>query len=154
MFLLLLPIQAVFAQSSCVFDTRNLVEPKLKGDKKISRYTWDKDAREARIITTEGNLISAKYWACEHSGAHTVMLIGPYPKDDLDTMGKLFVQLADTVLDTNEAKIVKNHLLKHPVSVASETAQINIPNTGYSEFYLRHTIVHDSVVLEIKFYRD
>ena len=145
--LLLFSMQTVSAQSNCVFDAQGLSESKFRSDKKISRYTLDKSAHEARIITQDGNLISVKYWACEHYGVHTVMLMGPYPKDDLDTLGKKFVQLADMVLDANEAKIVRSHLLKNPVSVSAETAQFSIPNTGYSEFYLRYSIVHDSVVL-------
>jgi hypothetical protein len=154
MFLSLLSMQVVCAQSNCVFDSKDLSESKFKNNKSISKYTWDKGTREARIITNDRNLVAAKYWSCEHYGAHTVMLMGPYPQDDLDTLNKKFTQLADMVLDANEAKIVKNYLSKNTVSISTESAQIDIPNTGYSEFYLRYTVVYDSAVLEIKFYRD
>jgi hypothetical protein len=152
--LLLFSIQVMGAQSNCVFEPKALSESKLKLDKRISKHTWDKGAHEAKFITKDGALISAKYWACEHYGAHAAMFLGPYPKDDLDTIGRRFAQLAEIVLDANEAGIVRSYLSKNPVSVSADAKQIDIPNTGYSEFYLRYSVVYDSLVLEIKFYRD
>ncbi len=153
-FLLLLSAQAMGGQSNCVFDAKNFSESRFKNDKKISRYTLDKSSREVKIITKDGSLISAKYWACEHYGTHAVMLIGPYPKDDLDALDKKFIQLADIALEANEAGIVKSYLMKNPLSLSTEARQINLPNIGYSEFYLGYGVIHDSIVLEIKFYRD
>ncbi len=154
MVLFLISTQALGAQSNCVFDGKGLTESRFKGDQRISKYTWDKEAREARIIANDASLVSVKYWACEHYGAHAVMFLVPNPSDDLTNLGKKFLQLADLALDANEATIVKKFLLKNPVSLSAENAQIRIPNTGYSEFYLGYGTVYDSVVLEIKLYRD
>lgn len=151
--LLLISMHAFGAQSNCVYDGKNLSDSRFKGDKKISKYTWDKVAREAKIITNDSSLVSIKYWACEHYGVHATMLLVP-TSDDLSNLGKKFVQLADLALEANEATIVKKFLLKNPVSLSEEKTQIRVPNTGYSEFYLGYGTFYDSVVLEIKFYRD
>lgn len=152
--LFLISMQALGAQSNCVFDGKGLTESRFKGDKRISKYTWDKEAREARIIANDASLVSVKYWACEHYGAHAVMLLAPNTNDDLSNLSKKFVQLADLAFEANEAAIVKKFLLKNPVSLSAEKTQVRVPNTGYSEFYLGYGTVYDSLVLEIKFYRD
>lgn len=152
-FLFTLSLASASAQTKCVFSDRPS-DAKFENDKSVSKYTWNKDSREAKIITAGGNLISAKYWACDHYGTHVVMLLGPYPRDDLDAIGKKFTQLADLTLEASEAKIVRNHLQKNPIALSGDTAQVDIPNTGNSEFYLRYSVVYDSVVLEIKFYKN
>lgn len=152
--LVLLSTRVAQGQASCVFSGNDATEAKFKRDKGISKYTWNGSAREAKIVTKEGDLIAAKYWACDHYGAHVVMLLGPYPEDDFGGIGEMFARLADRVLDTDEAKTVRDYLRKNPVSLSGDTARINIPNTGYSEYYLRYSIVYDSAVLEIKFYKD
>lgn len=145
--------QIAYAQTNCVFDPSNITDTRFK-DSNISTHTWNKDTKEAKIITNDGKLISAKYWACDHYGVHAVMLVGPYPDDNLDNPGKLFIKLSDIVLDTSERNIIKNYLSKNQVSISEEPKTIVIPDIGYSEFNIRHAIVNDSLVLEIKLYKD
>lgn len=144
---------AAHAQANCAFSNR-LSDTKFKSNKGVAKYVWNKDRLAAKLITKGGDLISAQYWSCNHYGAHAVMLVGPYPKDDLNAVGEKFAALADMTFETTEAKIVRGYVRKSPVTLSGETAQIDVPNTGYSEFYLRYTVAYDSVVLEIKFYKD
>lgn len=149
----LFTIHTACAQSNCSFDPSNIKDTRFKTNN-ISSYTWNKDTKEAKLITNDGNLISVKYWACDHYGVHAVMLVGPYPDDDLNNLGTLFIKLSDIVLDSNERNIIKNYLSKNQLSISEEPKTINIPNTGYSEFNIRHAIVNDSLVFEIKLYKD
>lgn len=71
------------------------------------------------------------------------MLIGPYSEDDINAIGEKFAVLADMTFDANEAKIVRNYLRKTPIALSKETAQIDVSNTGYSEFYLRYSVAYD-----------
>lgn len=153
--LALIPLLVSFgdAWANCVF-SNGVNESKFRNDREISRYVWDQDTRAAKIISKANELISVRYWACDHYGAHAVMLEGPYPKDDASDVGKRFVQLADRAFGSDEAKTVRNYVRKNPVLLSGDTRQINIPNTGYSEFYLRYSVVYDSLVVEIKFYKD
>ena len=151
--LIALTVTAAHAQANCAFSNR-LSEIKFKSNKSVAKYVWNKDRLAAKLITKGGDLISVQYWSCNHYGAHAVMLVGPYPKDDLNAIGKKFVALADMTFETTEAKIVRDYLRKSPVALSGEAAQIDVPNAGYSEFYLRYTIAYDSVVLEVKFYEN
>lgn len=151
--LVALSITAAHAQTNCAFSHR-LSEAKFKSNESVAKYAWSKDRLAAKLITKGGDLVSVQYWSCNHYGAHAVMLIGPYPKDDLNAIGEKVAALADMTFETNEAQIVRDCLRKSPVTLSGETAQIDVPNTGYSEFYLRYTVAYDSVVLEIKFYKD
>lgn len=141
-------------ETNCVFAKHPVSESKFKNDKGIARYTWDRSNHEAKIITKTGELISIKYWACDHYGAHAVMLSGPYPADGGGDIGKKFLQLAEHALGASEVKTVRSYITKHRLSLSDGSVQRDIPNTGYSEFFLRYSVTHDSVVFEIKFYKD
>lgn len=151
--LMTLTVTTARAQTDCVFSNRPS-EAKFKNSKSVAKYVWDKDRLAARLITKNRDLVSVQYWSCAHYGAHAVMLIGPYSEGDLNAIGEKFATLADMTFETNEAKIVRNHLHKTPITPSNETAQIDVPNTGYTEFYLRYSVAYDSVVLEIKFYKN
>lgn len=141
-------------EANCVFTKDAVSESKFRNDKGVARYTWNRKSNEARIVTNTGDLISIKYWACDHYGAHAVMLSGPYPADSGGDVNKKFIQLAEHALGASEVKTVRGYVTKHRLSLSSDSAQIDIPNTGYSEFFLRYSVRHDSVVFEIKFYQD
>ena len=151
--LMTLSVTSAHAQTDCVFSNRPS-EAKFKNSKNVAKYVWDKDRLAARLITKSRELVSVQYWSCAHYGAHAVMLIGPYSEDDLSAIGEKFTALADMTFEATEAKIVRNYLRKTPITLATETAQIDVQNTGYSEFYLRYSVAYDSVVLEIKFYKN
>ena len=65
---------------------------------------------------------------------YALMLIGPYPKDDLSAIGEKFAALADMTFETTEARIVRDYLRKSPITLSGETAQIDIPNSAYRSF--------------------
>lgn len=152
-FLLLSALQVACATNNCTFDSYYFKQTRYTKNSNVKYVLWEDATKYAKIVTTTGELISVKHWSCHHFGTHAVMLIGPYSNNNFSGINNYFRELSSITLDTQESELVNDYLDKHPISLGQGTQIFRLENNDYSEFYLMLSIVNESVVIEIKYYR-
>ena len=147
---------AAYASSTCAFDKSYFTKSKSKyeANAKIIAFVWNESKKSGKGITRNGDLFSVKYWSCEHLGIHAIMLIGPYPPLDSTFIRNKIISLATIILDTVEIDILKKQLAKESFAVLSKEKKIDIKDSLYSEFYVAYSLVNDSLIIEIKWYKN
>jgi len=142
-----------FASSDCAFDESYYNQSYYSTKKNIKHFSWIDSNKTAKIETDSGELISIKHWSCNHIGLHAVMLVGPYSDDNFANIQKYFIALASIALDKPELKLILDQLNKKPITLESNSKIFNIQGNQYSEYYFKYTVVNESLIVEIKFYK-
>lgn len=152
--LILSALQVACATNDCVFDENYFNQSRYKDNNHIKYIAWEDTSRTAQIITNKGELISVKHWSCNHLGVQAVMLITAYSENDISNLNKYFKELASISLDKAEKDLVNDYLAKHKIALEPGTQTVRLENDDYSEFYLMLSVVNESIIVEIKYYRD
>jgi len=147
-------IQSSYASNDCAFDENYYNQSYYSNKKNIKHFSWNIKNKTAKIETDNGELISIKHWSCNHIGLHAVMLVGPYSDDNFAKIKKYFIKLASVTLEKNEFDLVLNQLNKKNVTLKMDSESFNIQDSQFSEFYFKYTVVGESLIIEIKFYKD
>jgi hypothetical protein len=96
-----LAVLAGAARGECAFDEGYFNRDTYAGKPGVETVVWLADAKEAKIITSERDLVSVKHWACDALGLEARMLVDPDPADD-ETLKHKLMELARMVLGEAE----------------------------------------------------
>lgn len=147
-------MQSSFASSDCDSDEDYYNQSYYSAKKNIKYFSWIDTNKTAKIETDSGELISIKHWSCNHIGLHAVMLVGPYSNDNFSNIQKYFISLATITLEKPELKLMLDQLNKNPMTLESNSKSFNIQSNQYSEYYFKYSVVNESLIVEIKFYKN
>jgi len=144
-----LAVLAGAAHGECAFDEGYFSRDTYAGKPGVETVVWLADAKEARIITSEHDLVSVKHWACDALGLEARMLVDPDPGDDAALKHKL-VGLARLVL--GEAELAGFTAAIGTVADLSGT-KVDIPGAAnMPEFYYIVQRLDGFDVITLKYY--
>lgn len=147
-------LQHAMADTECVFERNSFKASRYENKKLVKKLVWDQKQTKASIITTMGDLVSVTHWSCNHLGLNALMLVNPYNFEQVNGLEEYFKQLAILVLDESEKNLVFKLLGKKNITIDSEEKIMTINDDLSAEFYLKYSVLGESVLLEIKYYQN
>lgn len=144
-------IPQVFAGEGCVFDEGYFSHNTYKSDKNIKSFIWENNNQIAKLLTTEGSIISVQHWDCRHLGVMAVLLLDSVEMESDSVILKKIDELI-TIFVRKQDKDGVSKSARNMQCLQKVECKKNIPIQGYSEFYVETTRQRDSMTITLKYY--
>ncbi len=151
--LLLVLLTFACAVDNCTFNNNYFNQKQLENNTLIDVFKWYPETKELKAILTNGNLLSVKFWSCNHYGKQAVMVMGPSLQKIPDLLNEKVLQLGKIVLNPSELKLLSNTISGKKLKLPESTFKLRIDSNNFDEFYLLISVVNESIVIEIKLYK-
>ena len=135
----------------CVFDANYFTPDRYSRSVLVKALVWNADQEHASLLFTDGTLVSVKHWSCTHLGLEAKAFLHPSPQ--IAEVRDTIQRVATVALEARDYAALEKRIAATEV-LSADGLRIDVPGTGYSEFFIAVTRDPDTTIITIKYYMD